>query len=71
MDEQQVMAAVIPQSLKDAIANNRMDKVAEVVTGLDDFTLEKVAAYLGGRMAARQMRWRPVAEGLAALAQLR
>jgi hypothetical protein len=48
-----------------------MHKVAASITGLDDFSIEKIAGFMGGRIAARHMKWRPVAEGLVALAQLR
>jgi hypothetical protein len=41
------------------------------VTGIPKFSEEKIAEYMGGMMAARNQRWRPVFEGLKALQNLR
>lgn len=71
MDEIDIIKAHLPDSVKQAISENQMHKVAAVITGLDDFTIQKIAEYMGGRIAARHMKWRPVAEGLTALSQLR
>lgn len=70
MDEIEVIQKYLPESLKTAIANNQMHKVASQITGLDDFSLRKIAEFLGGRYAARKMKWRPVADGLVALSNL-
>lgn len=69
--EYEIINAYIPESVKTLIQNNQMHKVASTVTGLEEFTLDKIAGYIGGRIAARQLRWRPVAEGLVALHNLR
>lgn len=71
MTEIEIINAHLPESVKQAITNHQMHKVASVITGLDDFSIEKIAGFMGGRIAARHMKWRPVAEGLTALAQLR
>jgi hypothetical protein len=71
MNEIDIIKAHLPDSVKRAISENQMHKVASVITGLDDFSIQKIAEYMGGRIAARHMKWRPVAEGLTALSQLR
>ncbi len=69
--EQEIIEAYVPDSIKQASRTFQMHKVASQITGLDEFTIEKVALYLGGRFAARRMKWRPVADGLVALRHLR
>lgn len=71
MTEIEIIKAHLPESVKQAISNYQMHKVATVITGLEDFSIEKISEFMGGRIAARHMKWRPVAEGLTALAQLR
>ena len=60
----------VPEPVKQLSRQFGMHKLAAQVTGLSDFSPEKVAAYLGGRVAARNARWRPVADGLLALHEL-
>ena len=69
--EREIIEAYVPESIKTLIRTGHMDKVASIMTGLDEFTLEKVAGYMGGRMAARRVRWQPIADGLTALRNLR
>ncbi len=69
--EREIIEAYVPDSIKEASRNFQMHKVASKMTGLDEFSLEKVANYMGGRFAARRLKWRPVADGLVALHQLR
>lgn len=71
MNEIDIIKAHLPESVKQVISTNQMHKLAEQVTGLNDFSIEKISQFMGGRVAARHMKWRPVAEGLTALAQLR
>jgi len=71
MTEIEIIKAHLPESVKQAITNYQMHKVASLITGLDDFSIEKIAGFMGGRMAARHIKWRPIAEGLTALDQLR
>jgi hypothetical protein len=71
MDEIDIIKAHLPESVKQAISGYQMHKVASTLTGLNEFSLDKIAEFMGGRMAARHMKWRPIAEGLTALAQLR
>ena len=71
MDEKDVVNTYVPESVKTLVRTFQTHKLASHITGLDDFSIDKVAGYLGGRMAARRLRWRPVAEGLVALRNLR
>ncbi len=68
--EQEIIEAYVPESIKEASRTFQMHHVARQMTGLEDFSIEKVAQYMGGRFAARRMKWRPVADGLVALRQL-
>jgi hypothetical protein len=70
MDEKTVIETYLPESVKETVRTFQMHKFAERITGLNDFSLAKIAEYLGGRMAARRMKWRPVTEGLNALRSL-
>jgi hypothetical protein len=65
------LSAVVPESVKVALQNYQFHQVMSQMTGLQDFSLGKVAEYMGGMMAARQKRWQPVHEGLQALQKLR
>lgn len=69
-DERKVVEKRVPASVKLASENFQMHRIAEKMTGLDDFSLEKIALYLGGRVVARNAKWRPVADGLVALKSL-
>lgn len=69
--EQEIIEAHVPESVKEAVRSFQMHKVAGDMTGLTAFSFDKIAEYLGGRMAARRMKWRPVADGLVALRNLR
>ena len=69
--EREIMNTYIPDSIKTLIRTGQMDKVASIMTGLDEFTIEKIAGYMGGRMAARKLRWQPVFDGLTALRNLK
>lgn len=68
--EREIIDAYVPESIKEASRNFQMHKVAAHITGLTDFSIEKIAQYMGGRFAARRLKWRPVADGLVALRQL-
>ncbi len=69
--EQQIIESYVPEAIKQACRSGQTAKVATCVTGLDDFSFAKVAEYMGGRFAARRLKWRPVADGLVALQELR
>lgn len=71
LDERKVVETHVPDAVKQASENFQMHKVAAQLTGLDEFTMEKIALYLGGRVVARNAKWRPVADGLVALSNLR
>lgn len=66
-NEIDIINQYMPESLKNAIRTNQTYKLAEAFTGLNDLSLEKISAYMGGRIMARHYKWRPVGEGLAAL----
>ena len=70
MQEKEMLQAHVPQSIQDLIAAGRMDKVASIMTGLDEFSIEKIAAYIGTHMAQRRQRWRAVNDGLSAMQDL-
>jgi hypothetical protein len=65
------LSAVVPESVKTAMRNYQLHKVVSQMTGLQDFSLGKIAEFMGGMMSARQRRWHPVHEGLLALQKLR
>jgi hypothetical protein len=69
--EREIIETYVPESVKLASRTFQMDKVAAQITGLDEFSLVKIAGYMGGRFAARRLKWRPVADGLVALHNLR
>jgi hypothetical protein len=69
-NEIEVINKYLPASIKEAIATHQMHKVASQITGLNDFSLAKISEYLGGRIAARRLKWGPVADGLVALHNL-
>jgi hypothetical protein len=69
--EREIIEAYVPESVKEASRTFQMDKVASQITGLDEFSIQKIAEYMGGRFAARRLKWRPVADGLVALHNLR
>lgn len=69
--EREIIEAYVPDSVKIASRTFQMDKVAAQITGLDEFSIEKISEYMGGRFAARRLKWRPVADGLVALHNLR
>jgi hypothetical protein len=70
MQEKEMLEAHVPQAIRDLIAIGHMDKIAEIMTGIDDFSMEKIATYLGTRMAQRRQRWRSVNDGLRAFQDL-
>ena len=70
MDEREALKAHIPVSMQQLIADGHTDKVASIVTGIDEFSLEKVALFLGNRRAQRRTQMRPIVDGLLALNNL-
>lgn len=68
--ERDIIEAYVPETVKEASRSFQMHKVASQATGLDEFSIEKIANYMGGRLAARRLKWRPVVDGLVALQQL-
>jgi hypothetical protein len=64
------MLESVPEELKECIAGYQMHAIAEQRTGLDEFTIPKIAEFLGGMAAARRAKWAPVADGIVAYAEL-
>jgi len=60
----------VPKQAKECIAAYQTHELVGARTGLTDFSVEKVAQYLGGMAAARRKKWLPVADGLVSLAKL-
>lgn len=65
------LAEVVPESIKIAFETYQFHKVMSQLTGIPQFSAEKVAEYVGGMSSARRQRWRPVFDGLQALKNLR
>ena len=60
----------IPESIRELITTHQTHKIAKERLGLDDVSFEGAVQHLGMKIAERQMRWRPVMEGLKALKAL-
>jgi hypothetical protein len=69
-DELKAILENMPDPVKIAVTNYSTHKIASESTGLDEFTFDKIAMSIGTKMAERRNRWRPVADGLSALAEL-
>lgn len=69
--DKQIRDAHVPPAIQTAVANGQLHKIAEHRLRVEILSLEKIAQYIGQKFAERQQRWRPVAEGLIALRQLR
>jgi len=65
------MIESVPDQTKECIAAYQTHELVGSRTGLEDFSVEKIAQYLGGMASARRKKWLPVAEGLVSLAKLR
>lgn len=72
MNEQEkiVMEQLVPDTVKNLVANNQLHKIAEHRLG-KEVTLPNVVEYLGTKLASRRQNYRTIAEGLMALHQLR
>lgn len=64
------MLESVPSQAKECIAAYQTHELVGSRTGLSDFSIEKIAQYLGGMAAARRKKWLPVAEGLVSFAKL-
>ena len=69
--EKQIVAQFVPQAVQDAVQQGQLHKVAAQRIGVPELTLQNAVRYLGTKLAEKQQRWRPVAEGLVALQKLR
>jgi len=67
----QTVNEFLPERIKTAARNNQFHHIVGARLGITDFSIEKIAEYLGGRIAARHMKWRPVRDGFQALRNLR
>lgn len=61
----------MPETMKTAIAEYRTCDLVAPLLGTNDITFDKVAEYLGSRIAARHATWKTVGDGLEALVRLR
>ncbi len=71
MNEYELLDNLLPETIKEAVASYKETDIATMATGMNDFSFDKVAAYFGGRVAARRNRWRTVTAGLKAIHDLR
>lgn len=62
---------LIPDEIREAIATHQSHKVAEAMTGLTSFSFKDITTYLGTKLAARRAKYRPIAEGINALRDLK
>ncbi len=60
------LSQLLPQNLR-AAATSQSTKLATVMTGETDFSLAKIAFFVGRQIVERHHKWRPVANGLVAL----
>jgi len=69
MTEYEKLAQLLPDSIKRAVSNYQTPKLASALTGMgyDDFTLDKIAFYLGARGAARRKKWASITDGILSL----
>lgn len=72
MTEIEVLGQLLPTSIKEAISTYQAPKLATALTGLqpEEFTLDKIAFYLGARGAARRAKWASITDGIIALHKL-
>lgn len=70
-DNIQTINEILPERIKTAVRNNQHHHIMSARLGITDFSIEKIAEYFGGRIAARHLKWRPVKDGLQALRNLR
>lgn len=62
---------LIPESLKTAMDAHQSHRLFSARTGIQDLTLDKLAEYMGKKMAERKAKWRPVFDGIRALESIR
>ena len=70
MTEYEIYNKMLTPGVREAIVNGQTDKIAQAMTGIDNFTFDNIAAYMGTKIAQRHAKWRPVANGLLALNSL-
>ena len=68
--DKKTLDAMLPESIKTLAGSYNNHKIAEAQTGLTDFDFNKIAEYLGGRQAARRVKWATIYQGLKALKDL-
>ena len=68
--DKQTLDAMLPESIKKLASNYHNHVIAEAQTCLTEFDFDKIAEYLGGRQAARRVKWAAINQGLAALKDL-
>jgi len=72
MNEYEKLAQLLPDSIKRAVSAYQTPKLASALTGMeqDDFTLDKIAFYLGARGASRRKKWASITSGILSLQDL-
>lgn len=70
-DNMETLETLVPERIKMAARNHQHHHIVAARLGITDFSFQKIAEYFGGRIAARNMKWRPVRDGLQALRNLR
>ena len=72
MTEIEVLDQLLPESIKKAVSQYETPKLASALTGLspEEFTLDKIAFYIGARGAARRAKWGSITNGLLSLHEL-
>jgi len=67
----QTLDALIPDSIKEACRKNNSQKVAQLATGVTEFDFGSIARHFGEKIASRRAKWRPIANGLMSLRELK
>jgi CO dehydrogenase/acetyl-CoA synthase alpha subunit len=62
--------SMLTPCVREAIVSNQTYKIAQAMTGIEEFTFNNIADYIGTKVAQRHAKWRPVANGLLALNSL-
>lgn len=68
--DERTLDEMIPEGIKKLASNYHNDVIAHAQTGLTEFDFDKIAEYLGGRQAARRVKWATINQGLLALKDL-
>lgn len=67
MIDREMLDKLLPASIRNTVRSGQYQKIATLMTGVKDFSIDHIAQYLGTKVAMRHAKWRPVANGLLAL----